>query len=114
MYIEVKVDIIILVLDYILIDNQYIFDRFIKNFDNIYNIQSQYRVLNKNYPTFELIFFLAKMKLDIPKPLLYNKILLYTISITKKILLEKNSYIINIKMSKYCILYIIVYILKLK
>ena len=92
MAIRDKVRIAVPALDRASTDDKRIFGRVIKSFDNAYSIQTKYGVLDRNYPTSELMALLDTIELGIPEPPPSKKITLHSVAVkestTEKVLVH--------------------------
>ena len=106
-----KVSIAVPALDRASTDDKRIFGRVIKSFDNAYSIQTKYGVLDRNYPTFELMALPDTIELGIPEPPPSKKITLHTVaakeSNTETVLLH-----CNVKMSGHGVWHVVAHVWK--
>ena len=93
-----KVSIAVPALDRASTDDKRIFGQVIKSFNNAYSIQTKYGVLDKNYPTSELMALPDTIELGIPEPPPSKKITLHSVA-AKEVLPRRYPYIVNVKMS---------------
>lgn len=75
-----KVSVAVPALDRASTDDKRVFGQVIKSFGDAYSIQTKHRVLERNYPTSELMPLLDTIELGIPEPPPSKKITLHTVA----------------------------------